>query len=325
MIERPTILVTPHFVVRPDQLERLGSVHQRVVVRFAQTPEEFGEVLPDADAVVTGFKMTEELLAAAPRLRWLQVQSAGVERVLTPALAASPVTITATKGPMDVPMAEHVVTLMLALARDLPGFFRDQTNQQWRRYPAQRGPLLEVRGRTILVAGVGGVGGAVARMCKAGFQMRVLGLARTRREHPYVDAFVDRERLAEALGEADFISLTLPATPETRHFVDERFLALMKPTSYLINIARGNLVDEAALVKALESGGIAGAGLDAFAAEPLDPRSPLWRMPNVIITPHTSAITDRLGDHFVDFWAENIRRFAEGEPLLGLVDKAAGY
>jgi phosphoglycerate dehydrogenase-like enzyme len=325
MTERLTIIVTPHFVVRPDQLERLGSAHDRVTVRFAQTPEQFAELMPEADAAVTGFKLTDELLAVAQRLRWLQVQSAGVERALTPALAASPVTITATKGPMDVPMAEHIVTLMLALARDLPGFFRDQTDQRWRRYPAQRGPLLEVRGRTILVAGVGGVGGAVARMCKAGFQMRVLGLARTRREHPFVDAFVDGEGLGEALREADFVSLTLPSTPATRHVVDERFLAHMKPTSYLINIARGHLVDEAALVKALESGRIAGAGLDAFAAEPLDSTSPLWRMPNVIVTPHTSAITDRLGDHFVSFWAENIRRFAEGQPLLGLVDKDAGY
>jgi phosphoglycerate dehydrogenase-like enzyme len=325
MNDQVTIVATPHFVVRPDQLERLRHAHERATVRIAQTPEEFGKLLPAADAVVTGFGITDELLAAAQRLRWLQIQSAGAERALTPSLAKSPVTITSSKGPMDVPMAEHVITLMLALARDLPAFFRDQTRQEWRRYPVQRGPLLEMRGRTILVAGVGGVGGEVARMCKSGFQMRVLGLARRRREHPFVDAFFDRERLPVALGEADFVSLTLPSTPETRHFVDERFLALMKPTSYLINIARGHLIDEVALVKALESGQIAGAGLDAFAAEPLDPRSPLWRMPNVIITPHTSAITDRLGDHFVDFWSENIRRFVEGEPLLGLVDKNAGY
>jgi phosphoglycerate dehydrogenase-like enzyme len=114
-------------------------------------------------------------------------------------------------------------------------------------------------------------------------------------------------------------------TPATEGLIDAAALAAMKPTAYLLNVARGRLVDEAALVNALAAGRLAGAGLDAVAVEPLPDDSPLWRLPNVIITPHTSAITDRLGDHFVDFWCDNLRCFAEGEPLRGLVDKHAGY
>ena len=264
------------------------------------------------------------MLVNATRLRWLHVMSAGVERMLTPELAASPVTVSASKGPMSLLMAEHVVALMLALARD-SAFLDDQKARRRRRYPAEHGPLIELAGRTMFVVGVGGVGGEVARICKLGFQMRVIGLARTRRDSPYVDGYVEPDALHAGLAKADFVSLSLPVTPATNRLIDGAALRAMKPTAYLLNVARGSLVDEVALADALASGTIAGAGLDALAVEPLPQDSPLWSLPNVIITPHTSAITDRLGDHFVDFWCENIRRFAEGEPLLGLVNKAAGY
>jgi phosphoglycerate dehydrogenase-like enzyme len=320
-----TIVATPHFVVRPDQLARLKEAHPRVTVHFVTTLAEFATALPEADGTVTGFGLTPELLQTAPRLRWLQVMGAGVERVLTPEIVRSNLIVTASKGPMGVLMAEHVVAMMLALARDFPCFAQDQRDHRWRRFPAERGPLLELAGKTIFVLGLGAVGGEVARICKLGFRMRVLGLARRDRTSPHVDCFVERGELPRALAEADFVSLCLPTTASTRAIVDAAALAAMKPGAYLINVARAQLVDEPALIAALQEGRLAGAGLDAFSVEPLPADSPFWSLPNVIITPHTSAITDRLGDHFVDFWCENVRRFADGEPMLGLVDKEAGY
>jgi phosphoglycerate dehydrogenase-like enzyme len=222
-------------------------------------------------------------------------------------------------------MAEHAVALMLALARNLPGFARDQAEHRWRRMMAEHRHVVELGGKTILVMGVGEVGGHMARICKLGLGMRVLGMARTREANPHVDRYVDRADLHAALGEADVVSLSMPVTAVTRQIIDRGALAAMKPTAYIVNVARGQLVDEAAMTEALRDGRLAGAGLDAVAVEPLASDSPLWDLPNVIITPHTSAVTDRLGDHFVDFWAENIRRFAEGEPLLGGVDRHAGY
>jgi phosphoglycerate dehydrogenase-like enzyme len=325
MSARPIVVATPHFCVRPDQLARLADAHPGVAVRFADSPAALAAVLPDCDGAITGYPIADDLLAACPRLRWLHVQSAGVERALTPALARTPITITASKGPMSVLMAEHALMLLLALARQLPAFLEDQRHGRWRRYPAERGPLTELTGKTLLLLGVGGVGGALARMAKLGLGMRVLGVSRRRRDCPHVDAWVEPDDLHAALGAADAVSLALPVTPATERIVDAAALAAMKPTAFLINVARGRLVDEAALVAALERGQIAGAGLDAFAEEPPPADSPLWRLPNVIVTPHTSAITDGLGDHFVAFWAENVRRFGAGEPLLGLVDKQAGY
>jgi phosphoglycerate dehydrogenase-like enzyme len=325
MSDRLKVVATPHFVVRPEQLARLHQAHPRVDVQVVTTPEELAGVLPEMDGAVIRFPLSAEMLASATRLRWLHVMSAGVERMLTPELAASAVTVSASKGPMSLLMAEHVVALMLALARELPAFLDDQRARRWRRYPAEHGPLIELAGRTMFVVGVGGVGGEVARICKLGFQMRVIGLSRTRRDSPYVDAHIEPDALHAGLAEADFVSLSLPVTPATERLIDGAALRAMKPTAYLLNVARGSLVDEAALADALASGTIAGAGLDALAVEPLPPDSPLWSLPNVIVTPHTSAITDRLGDHFVDFWCENIRRFADGEPVLGLVNKTAGY
>ncbi|MCC6176687.1 MAG: D-2-hydroxyacid dehydrogenase [Chloroflexi bacterium] len=325
MTERLTVVASPHFVVRPEQLARLHDAHPRVDLQIVTTPDELAAALPNADGAVIRFPLSAEMLASAPHLRWLHVMSAGVERMLTPALATSSLTISASKGPMSTLMAEHAVTLMLALARQLPDFFRDQQARRWRRYPAEHGPLTEVIGKTMLVVGAGGVGTEVARICKLGFQMRVLGVSRTRRDCPFVDEYVEPDRLRAGLAEADVVSLSLPVTPATHHLIDAAALAAMKPTAYLINVARGSLVDEAALVEALTAGRIAGAGLDALAVEPLPDDSPLWSLPNTIVTPHTSAITDRLGDRFVEFWCENIRRFAEGEPVLGLVNKEAGY
>ena len=314
--------------VGETRLARLERAHPGVRVEVTQDPARFAELVCEADAAFV-FGAFAGLLGPAlrpgRRLRWVHSIPAGVDHLLTPeVVAAEHVALTSTKGPMGPLMAEHIVLLMLALARDLPGFLRDQSARRWRHLSDER-PMLDLWGRTVAILGVGSVGGSLARICKLGFGMRVLGMARTRRDDPHVDRYFERADLHAALAEADFVALTLALTPETRRIVDAAALAAMKPSAYLLNVTRGDLIDEDALLAALSSGRIAGAGLDSVVDEPLPPESPLWSAPNLIITPHVSPGRDRFGAEVVDFWCENIRRVAEGEPLLGAVDRVAGY
>jgi D-2-hydroxyacid dehydrogenase (NADP+) len=308
-------------------LQKLHAAHPQVEVAIVEEVDGFVRMGPGAAAVIVfpGFPIPEPWLLPGARLRWVQSITAGIDDLLTPELlAAGHVAITATKGPMGPLMAEHAVLLMLALARDLTGFLQDQAQRRWRRLSDER-RLVQLYGKTIAILGVGAVGGNLARICQAGFGMKVLGLARTRRAAPYVDRYFKKPELHAALAEADVVALCLPLTPETKQIIDAGVLAAMKPGAYLINVARGGLVDEEALAAALQSGKLAGAGLDATAVEPLPAHSPLWTMPNVIITPHVAPGRDRLAEHMVDFWCENIRRFVEGQELLGMVDRYAGY
>ena len=310
------------------ELERLTTAHPRVRVEIVSDGARFAQMLPEADAamVFVGFSaLLGPALHPGGRLRWVQAITAGVDHLLTPeVMSARHVTLTATKGPMGQLMAEHIVMLMLALARNLPGYFQEQREGRWRGMLSER-PAIALFGRTVAILGVGSVGGSLARICKLAFGMRVLGLARTRRDDPHVDRYVERLDLPAALAEADFVALTLAHTPETERIIDADALAAMKPGAYLINVTRGALVDEEALLAALRSGHLGGAGLDSVVEEPLPPESPLWTAPNVIITPHVSPGRDRFGSEVVGFWCDNVRRFAEGEPLLGLVDRDAGY
>jgi phosphoglycerate dehydrogenase-like enzyme len=291
-------------------------------------PDHFTAALPRADAVLIWPALASRLAPALEpggRLRWIQSVPAGVEPLLTPeVLAAEHVVLTSTKGPMGPTIAEHALLLMLALARDLPGFLHDQAARRWR-FLADERPMVDVFGKTVLILGIGAVGGHLARMCKLGFQMRVLGMARTRLDNPHVDRYIARADLPAALGEADFVVLCLALTPETERIIDATALVAMRRTAYLVNVTRGGLVDEEALIEALRVGQIAGAGLDATTSEPLAAENPLWAMENVIITPHVAPGRDRLGGEVVAFWCENIRRFAEGEPLRGVVDRQARY
>lgn len=320
------VLVTRHPGVPEDQRRRLLDAHSRVRVELVDSPEALAERLPEADGVVTASALPPGALARAARLRWIQSMSAGVDTFLTPELRATEhILVTASKGPLGESMAEHALALMLALARNLPGFLADQYSRRWRRMMAEQSHVTELTGRTIAILGVGAVGGHLARMCKLGLGMRVLGMARAPRDHPQVDRLFERADLHAALVEADVVSLSLPASAATEHIIDSGALAAMKSSAYLVNVARGRLVDEEALIVALGSGQIAGAGLDALTIEPPPNQSPLWQLPDLLITPHTSAVTDRLATRLVDFWADNLARFAEERPLRGVVDRDAGY
>lgn len=306
----------------------LDDPHPRIRVERTDDLEQFAARLPEADgAFVFGpfIDLLPPALEPGGRLRWIHSMPAGANRLLTPEiLAATHVTLTSSKGPMGPLMAEHVVLMMLALARDLNGFREDQAAKRWRFLTDER-PMRDLFGRTIAVLGTGAVGQCLTRTCKIGFQMRVLGMSRSRRDDPNVDRYYDRADLHAMLSEADFVALTLAITPETARIINADALAAMKPSAYLINVSRGDLVDQDALIAALRGGTIAGAGLDATSPEPLPEDSPLWSMPNVIITPHVSPGRDKIGEQMVSFWRENMRRFGAGEPLLGGVDRDVGY
>ena len=313
----------------PEDLRRtLVAAHPRAEVALVDDPAQFAELLPRADGAMILPPLSPLLppaLVPGGRLRWLHSVPAGAEGLLTPkVVAAEHIMLTASKGPKGPMVAEHALLLLLALARDLPGYAHNQATRRWR-VPAGERPMRDLFGKTVLILGVGGIGGHLARMCRVGLQMRVLGTARTRRDDPHVDHYVAPHDLPAALGEADFVVLCLALTAETRGIIDAAALAMMRPTAYLVNVARGGLVDEDALVAALQAGRIAGAGLDSFAAEPLPAESPLWAMPNVIITPHVANGQDRARDLVIAFMCENIRRFAESEPLLVQVDRHARY
>lgn len=262
----------------------------------------------------------ERVLAGAPGLRWMHTPSAGVDHVLTPTVIARDITLTNSAGVHAIPIAESVLGFMLAHARQLHAFQDAQRAARW-----DWGlPLSELYEATLLIIGVGGIGGAIAERAAA-FGMRVLGSRRTPRPMPGVAQVVGGEAWRDLLPEADYIVIATPLTPETRGMLDAVALAAMKPSAYLINIARGAVIDEPALIAALQAGKIAGAALDTFEQEPLPADSPLWQLPNVTITPHATASSPRMRERQIGLFLENLARFRAGRPLLNIVDKSAGY
>jgi phosphoglycerate dehydrogenase-like enzyme len=325
------MLRIPRFSSGPEPEAHYRAAHPAVGVAFVDTRDQLSDALGAADAAFGDFRAAPDspLFAAirrAPHLTWLHQASVGVDGVPLDAVP-SRIALTCGKGPMATSLAEHASALMLALARQLPEAVIDQQAQRWPR-GGSLGAVDRVRelaGRTVLILGVGAAGSILARICKAGFGMHVVGFVRAPRPNPYVDRYVTRDDLPAALGEADFVCLTLALTPETRRLIDATALAAMRPTAVLINVARGELVDEAALVAALQAGRLAGAGLDTVSEEPLPAEHPLWHLPNVLLTPHRAGGSDGLLPHYRAFFTENLRRFGEGQPLLGLVDRRAGY
>lgn len=258
---------------------------------------------------------TPEFLAAARELRWLQAMSAGVERYVGVAgLAERPeVVLTNMAGVHGPAIADHVFALVLALTRDLRGVLDSARGPQWE---TAAGPLAPsaLEGRTLLVAGLGGIG------------MRVLATRRSGGAAPeWVDELGGPQDLERFLARADVVAICLPLTDETRGLFDARAFAATKPGALLVNIGRGAIVDTDALVEALRSGRIAGAGLDVTDPEPLPPDHPLWTLPQVVITPHCASDAELTGERQTALLLENLRRFGAGEGLLNVVDRAAGY
>jgi phosphoglycerate dehydrogenase-like enzyme len=298
--------------------------------------------LDDVEVMLRGWLLPDafdRLLARAPRLSWVHSATSGVERALTPAARERGILVTNARGVFSRPIAEYVLMMILAVSRRLPQLLELQRERTWQ--PLEGAELRDV---TVGIVGLGSMGRAVGSLAAA-FGCRVIAVRRraeagtgpTAAETVQASAEdelpgeipIERvggpERLPELLAESDFIVLAAPLTPETEEMINDETLAMVKPGAWLINVARGRLVDERALLRALRDGPLGGAVLDTFHDEPLPPMSSFYDLPNVIVTPHTAWSSGRVLDRSVELFCDNLRRFAAGEPLLNVVDPAAGY
>ncbi|MGH9492202.1 MAG: D-2-hydroxyacid dehydrogenase [Terriglobales bacterium] len=289
---------------------------------YKRLTEEIG----DAEVFV-GWSLRAEQVAAAKKLRWVHSTAAAVHQLLLPELVASDVVLTNSSEVHGPVVAEHALALILALAKRIPSAVRLQQRGEWGQTTLweERPRPREVAGATLGVVGLGSIGRELVRSARA-LEMRVVAV----REHPEkgsggADAVYGPEDLGRLLAEADFVVLAAPLTEKSRALMNAERLAQMRPDAFLINVSRGALVDEAALAAALEKHTIAGAALDVFATEPLPAESPLWGLENLLITPHTAAVTERLWERHYELLADNLRRYLAGEPLRGVVDKSRGY
>lgn len=247
-------------------------------------------------------------------MRWFHAFVAGLDHPVFRSIAERGVTVTNSAGFNSVPIAQYVLAMMLRHAKQIPAWEAAQRERAWRRVETD-----ELTGRTVAIVGTGGIGGEVARLAHA-FGMRVLGMRRRPEMVPHIDQLYRPERLHQMLAEADYIVLATPLTPQTQGMIDAAAFASMKPEAYLINVARGPIVREDALLDALRSGRIAGAALDVFDQEPLPAESPLWEMENVIVTPHNSGASPHTLERGARIFIESLRRYASGEPLDHLVE-----
>ena len=292
--------------------------------------KEYGNIeedLRDAEIAVT-WSLRSEQFRAARRLRWIHSPAAAVHGLMIPEIVASDVAVTNARNVHGPVVAEHAIALVLAMAKRLPSAFRYQQErtwaqtQIWRESPHPR----EIAGATLGLVGLGSIGMATAKLAAALGMNVIAAREHVGRSH---DACVQKvfgpEELDNLLNSSDYVVIAAPLTPRTRKLINRDRLQQIKPDACLINISRGALVDEGALAEALERHQIGGAALDVFEKEPLPQDSTLWKTPNVLITPHTAALTDKLWERHYVLIAENLRRFLAGAPLLNVVDKTRGY
>jgi phosphoglycerate dehydrogenase-like enzyme len=307
---------------RLAMLERLPE-NTRIVA--GDRLEAFADAAGEADVILTWFAprdLLEGVLAMAPRVRWVHSASAGVDTVLFRALVRSSITVTNARGAFSAALGEFALAAMLWFAKDLRRMLRSQEAGVWDSFYVE---MLE--GRTLGIAGYGDIGRHIAKRAHA-LGMRIFALRR-RPELCQKDGLVERafssEELPEMLASSDYVALALPLTDSTRGLIGEAALAAMKPSAVLINVGRGPVIDEAALIRALEEKRIRGAALDVFDQEPLPAGHPFYRLDNVLLSPHCADHTTGWLEQSMDLFIENFGRFLRGEPLENLVDKQLGY
>jgi len=301
----------------PSERER-AAVAEGLHGAFEQAEVVFGFWGAELHKAFTGAGTIAE---AAPRLKWIQLTSAGADRLLNSGFIQGGVTVTTVSGLHATPIGEYVLTTMLMFAKGAPRLLRAQLQREWSRYMPK-----ELYGATVGIVGMGHIGGEVARLAHA-FGCRVIATRRSTAEatsHAHAELLPAGE-LPRLLGESDYVVLCVPLTTETRGMIGEWELRAMKPSAVIVNIARGPVIVEAELVRALREGWIAGAALDVFETEPLPAESPLWEMEQVIVTPHISGGTEIYNERAVGIFAANLRRYLAGEPLENVVDPARGY
>lgn len=279
----------------------------RVTVRESQNVAEAIEHCADCDVLVAmAHEVTDELITHMPRLRYICAMSAGTERLETLNELKPDVRATSGRGIHGPQMSELAFLSMIALSREFPRMQRNQQRHAWERWPQKL-----LWGKTAVLVGIGPIAEELAPRCAA-FGLRVIGVSDARTEVPHFEKILPRSRLQEAAAEADFMVVLVPLSSQTRHMIDDGLLGAMKKTAFLINLARGPVVDEKALIQRLLDGRIAGAALDVFEVEPLPPDSPLWDMPNVIVTPRIGGMSDVYAEQVLPLVIHNLRCFLDG-------------
>ena len=299
----------------------MAEVEATVEVRYTDGPG-LAAALPGATALFLWDFFSSALRDAWPaadRLRWVHVASAGVDRLLFPELVTSPVVVTNSRGVFDRPIAEYVLGLVLAAAKDLPTTLTLQRDRKWQHRETHR-----VDGTTALVVGTGSIGRATAGLLSAA-GLRVVGMGSRARSDPELGRVHGADELLGLLPEADYVVVAAPLTAATRGLFDATAFAAMKPDAWLVNVGRGAIVVEADLLSALDRGQLAGAALDVFADEPLPVDHPFWDRADVIVSPHMSGDFVGWHDALVEVFLDNLSRWRSGRPLRNEVDKAAGY
>jgi D-2-hydroxyacid dehydrogenase (NADP+) len=302
--------------------------HRWPEMRVVHLPdyERLPQELPDTDIFI-GAMLRPEQFKLANNLKWIHSTAAGVSQLMYPELRNSGVMLTNPSGIFSPPMAEHAMGLMIALARNFPDSVRYQGRAQWAQneVSSQPGPLTELNGQLLLIVGYGSIGRELARRARA-FDMRVWGVTRSGKgDATHAEKILPVAQLDDALSQADYIAIAAPDTHETQHLIGASQIAKMKHGARLINVGRGSLLDEAALIRALKTGALSGAALDVTATEPLPADSPLWKAPNLFITPHTSGVSDRLWQKETNLLMDLLERWFAGRDLFNVVDFNRGY
>jgi phosphoglycerate dehydrogenase-like enzyme len=308
-------------------LEKLRTEFPQIEIVHQSNYEGVEEDLRHAE-ILLAFSLRAEQFSVAETLRWIHAPTAAVHQLLFPELVKSDVVLTNAREVHGPVVAEHVIALIFALAKKIPQAARWQKKRTWGQDAIWKdGPRpREIAGATLGLIGLGSIGRTVARMAAA-LGMRVIAV----REHPEkekpdeVAAVYAPPQLNDLLSQSDYVVVAAPLTEATRGLINAERLAAMQPDAYLINVGRGPQVDEVALADALRSRRIAGAALDVFEHEPLPAESPLWDLDNLLITPHTAGLTEKLWQRHYALFSENLRRYRAGEPLLFIVDKQKGY
>jgi phosphoglycerate dehydrogenase-like enzyme len=307
----------------PETLRRRWPEMQVLhLLDYDHLPQE----LPDTDIFV-GYSLRPNQLKLAKKLKWLHSTAAGVAQLMYPELRDSGIVVTNPSGIFSVPMAEHTMGLLAALARNFPDSVRHQDNSHWGQQDLWDKPqrLTELNGQLLLIVGYGSIGRELARRAHS-FDMRVWGVTRSGKgDANYAEKIVPASQLDEILPEADYVVVAAPETAETAQLINAARIARMKRGARLINVGRGSLLDETALLRALDSGALAGAALDVTRSEPLPPDSPLWKGRNLFITPHTSSVSDRLWIRQADILVHLLERWFDGRELFNRVDFSRGY
>jgi phosphoglycerate dehydrogenase-like enzyme len=318
----------PLWQAPPDTAQRISARFPQM--RVVHLPDSIGLECELADTdIFMGSVLGPRLLPQSPRLKWIHAVSAGVAQFMYPELRQRGVILTNATTVHCFPIAQHIVGMLVALARRFPDCLRYQQQAKWAQAELWNSPVKprELRGQVLLFIGFGAIGSETARLVRP-FEMRIWAVThsgRARGGAERAERVLPSSQLHEALPSADFVVIAAPDTPQTRNMIGARELALMKRSAYLINVARGTLIDEPALAAALQANQIAGAALDVTAIEPLPADSPLWKLDNAFITPHVSGGTENTWDREEELIAENLKRWFAGEELLNIVDLARGY